>query len=115
MKIEDLKVGDLIIQRLSFGEWRKAKVERTTKTQIIVKGVRYKRNSGYRIGGSEWGGGSIGVWTEDLQIEWELKLQMKKNRILLEKFADMVKPENLTPEQKLTLTNMMIAHGWNEQ
>ena len=113
MKIEDLKAGDLIIQRLGYGMWQKAKVERTTKTQIIVKNIRYKRNSGYRIGSGV--SGSIDVWTEDLQIEWELKLQMRKNKILLEKFVDVVKPENLNSIHISILRGLMREHGWEDQ
>jgi hypothetical protein len=50
---ENLKTGDPV---LIWNGWvhNPATVERTTPTQIIVRGSKYRRNGGARIGGGTW-------------------------------------------------------------
>lgn len=61
--LKDLVVGDdvLVISRYYR---RIAKVDKVTKTQIIVNNARFRRDSGWQYGGDSWDRKSISVPTE---------------------------------------------------
>lgn len=62
-ELKDLVVGDDVLVR---GMYRRriAKVDKVTKTQIIVNNARFKRDSGWQCGGDIWIRKSISVPTE---------------------------------------------------
>lgn len=61
--LKDLVVGDDV---LVIGRYyrRIAKVDKVTKTQIIVNNARFRRDSGWQYGGDSWNRKSISVPTE---------------------------------------------------
>lgn len=62
-ELKDLVVGDDVLVR---GMYRRriAKVDKVTKTQIIVNNARFRRDSGRQCGGDSWSMKSISVPTE---------------------------------------------------
>lgn len=62
-ELKDLVVGDDVLVR---GMYRRriAKVDKVTKTQIIVNNARFRRDSGRQCGGDSWNRKSISVPTE---------------------------------------------------
>lgn len=62
-ELKDLVVGDevLVISRYYR---RIAKVDKVTKTQIVVNNARFRRNSGYQCGGDSWNRKIISIPTE---------------------------------------------------
>lgn len=82
-KLEDLEAGDYV--KLSLGtisEWKEI-IERVTKTQIILKGGRYRKNSGYKVGAGIWDKSKIIPYTDEHEKTRldRLKLYKKKNLI----------------------------------
>lgn len=115
-QLSELKEGDYVFQALGYGDWKKAKITRLTKTQIVIAGIKYRRDTGYLVGGGNWGvGGHISVWTEDNQIEWEFKLMHYRNKKLLTRFRDVVLPSNLTNAQYDQLHELMREHGYKDE
>lgn len=63
-EIKDLQVGDsVLVTGMSYK--RIAKVDKVTKTQIVVGSARYRRNSGLQCGDDIWDRKSISVPTEE--------------------------------------------------
>lgn len=63
-EIKDLQVGDsVLVTGMSYK--RIAKVDKVTKTQIVVGNARYRRNSGLQCGDDIWDRKSISVPTEE--------------------------------------------------
>lgn len=62
-ELKDLVEGDEVIVK-GMNHRRIAKVDKVTKTQIVVDNVRYRRNSGWQCGGDMWGTKRISVPTE---------------------------------------------------
>ena len=62
-ELKDLVVGDDV---LVIGMHHRciAKVDKVTKTQIVVNGVRFRRDSGWQCGSDRWDTKSISVPTE---------------------------------------------------
>lgn len=62
-ELKDLVVGDDV---LVIGMHHRciAKVDKVTKTQIVVNGVRFRRDSGWQCGSDRWNTKSISVPTE---------------------------------------------------
>lgn len=62
-ELKDLVVGDDVLVR---GMYRRriAKVDKVTKTQIIVNNARFRRDSGCQCGGDSWSRKIISVPTE---------------------------------------------------
>ena len=62
-ELKDLQVGDevLVIGRSCR---RVAKIDKVTKTQIVVNNDRFRRDSGWQYGGDSWSRKSIRVPTE---------------------------------------------------
>lgn len=58
-------------------------VGRVTKTQIIINGTKYKRDTGSQIGGSVWSFSKIGVCTkeEEMRITTEINARRMKRYI----------------------------------
>ena len=63
MEFKDLVVGDAVLV-VGVSCRRIAKIDKVTKTQIVVDNVRYRRNSGWQCGGDRWNVKSISVPTE---------------------------------------------------
>ena len=62
-ELKDLVVGDDVLVT-SMCHRRIAKIDKVTKTQIVVNNARYRRNSGWQCGGDRWNVKSISVPTE---------------------------------------------------
>lgn len=62
-ELKDLVVGDAVLV-VGVSCRRIAKIDKVTKTQIVVDNVRYRRNSGWQCGGDRWNVKSISVPTE---------------------------------------------------
>lgn len=62
-ELKDLVVGDDVLVKV-MNHRRIAKVDKVTKTQIVVDNVRYRRNSGWQCGCDRWYMKSISVPTE---------------------------------------------------
>lgn len=62
-ELKDLVAGDEVLV-VGISCRRIAKIDKVTKTQIVVDNVRYRRNSGWQCGGDSWSRKSISVPTE---------------------------------------------------
>ncbi len=62
-ELKDLVVGDDVLV-VGMSCRRIAKIDKVTKTQIVVNNARYRRNSGWQCGGDRWNVKSISVPTE---------------------------------------------------
>lgn len=62
-ELKDLVVGDNVLITSRYYR-RIAKVDKVTKTQIVVDNVRFRRDSGWQYGGDSWDRKSISVPTE---------------------------------------------------
>lgn len=62
-ELKDLVAGDDVLVEGSFRR-RIAKIDKVTKTQIVVNGVRFRRDSGWQCGSDRWDTKSISVPTE---------------------------------------------------
>lgn len=62
-ELKDLVVGDDVLVT-SMCHRRIAKIDKVTKTQIVVDNVRFRRDSGWQCGGDSWNVKSISVPTE---------------------------------------------------
>lgn len=62
-ELKDLVAGDAVLV-VGVSCRRIAKIDKVTKTQIVVDNVRYRRNSGWQCGGDRWNVKSISVPTE---------------------------------------------------
>lgn len=72
-ELKDLVVGDdVLVKGMSYK--RIAKVDKVTKTQIVVDNARFKRDSGWQCGSDIWNRRRVSVPTER-------KYQILKKRI----------------------------------
>ena len=62
-ELKDLVVGDEVLVTGTFNR-RIAKVDKVTKTQIVIDNARFRRDSGWQCGGDSWNRKSISVPTE---------------------------------------------------
>ena len=62
-ELKDLVVGDDVIVK-SMNHRRIAKVDKVTKTQIVVNNARFRRDSGWQCGSDRWNVRKISVPTE---------------------------------------------------
>lgn len=62
-ELKDLVVGDDVLV-VGMSCRRIAKIDKVTKTQIVVNNARYRRNSGWQCGGDRWNVKSISVPTK---------------------------------------------------
>ena len=62
-ELKDLVVGDDVLVTGMFHR-RIAKVDKVTKTQIIINNVRFRRDSGWKCGRDRWNVGKISIPTE---------------------------------------------------
>ena len=62
-ELKDLVVGDDVLVT-SMCHRRIAKIDKVTKTQIVVDNVRFRRDSGWQCGGDSWNRKSISIPTE---------------------------------------------------
>lgn len=62
-ELKDLVVGDDVLVT-SMCHRRIAKIDKVTKTQIVVDNVRFRRDSGWQCGSDIWDRKSISVPTE---------------------------------------------------
>ena len=63
-ELKDLVVGDDVLVT-SMCHRRIAKIDKVTKTQIVVDNVRFRRDSGWQCGGDRWNVRIISVPTEN--------------------------------------------------
>lgn len=78
-ELKDLVVGDDVLVK-GMNHRRIVKVDKVTKTQIVVDNVRYRRNSGWQCGGDRWNVKSISVPTEK-EIS-EIKEETLRNKLI---------------------------------
>lgn len=62
-ELKDLVAGDDVLVRGMYSR-RIAKVNKVTKTQIIIDNARFRRDSGWQYGGDSWNRKIISVPTE---------------------------------------------------
>lgn len=62
-ELKDLVAGDDVLV-VGMSCRRIAKIDKVTKTQIVVDNVRFRRDSGWQCGGDSWDRKSISVPTE---------------------------------------------------
>ena len=62
-ELKDLVAGDEVLVTDMYYT-RIAKVDKVTKTKIVIDNVRFRRDSGYQCGGDSWNRKSISVPTE---------------------------------------------------
>ena len=62
-ELKDLVVGDEVLVTGTFNR-RIAKVDKVTKTKIVIDNARFRRDSGCQCGGYSWNRKSISVPTE---------------------------------------------------
>ena len=62
-ELKDLVAGDDVLV-VGMSSRRIAKIDKVTKTQIVVNNARYRRNSGWQCGGDRWNIKIISVPTE---------------------------------------------------
>lgn len=76
-ELKDLKVGDdVLVTGISYR--RIAKVNKVTKTLIIVGNTRFRRESGWQYGGDGWNLRSISVPTKKVIAEIKEENHRKK-------------------------------------
>lgn len=78
-ELKDLQVGDVVLVTSRYYR-RIAKVDKVTKTQIVVDNARFRRNSGWQYGGDSWSRKSISVPTEK-EISEVKEENLRKNLI----------------------------------
>ena len=79
-EFEDLKVGDLVVMHASYCDNHLMKVERVTKSQIVVGGTHYWKKDGLLVGRGNWSHGYIRRATEK-DIEFFNRVK-QKNELL---------------------------------
>lgn len=54
--LKKLEVGDVVILSYAFNKYSFVKIERFTKTQIVLEstGTKFRRDDGYQVGGSTY-------------------------------------------------------------
>ena len=62
-ELKDLVAGDEVLVTGTFHR-RIAKIDKVTKTQIVIDNARFRRDSGWQCGGDSWNRKSISVPTE---------------------------------------------------
>ena len=62
-ELKDLVVGDEVLVTGTFNR-RIAKVDKVTKTQIVIDNARFRRDSGWQCGSDRWNVRRISVPTE---------------------------------------------------
>lgn len=62
-ELKDLVAGDKVLV-VGVSCRRIAKIDKVTKTQIVVNNARFRRDSGWQCGGDRWSRKSISVPTE---------------------------------------------------
>ena len=62
-ELKDLQVGDTILVSCAWNR-RLSKVQRVTKTQIVVDNIRFNRQSGWQLGQCRWNRFKLYVPTE---------------------------------------------------
>ena len=105
-ELKDLQVGDeVVIKGLGYPE-RIAKIERITKTQIVVNGYKFNRGSGSQCGNNGWEGKNIYVLTDELKEQLQ-EVQRKRNIIsYIEKFNF----NSLSVEELLQVYNIIKSN-----
>lgn len=63
-ELKDLIAGDEVLVTGTFHR-RIAKIDKVTKTQIVIDNARFRRDSGWQCGGDSWNMKSISVPTEN--------------------------------------------------
>ena len=78
-ELKDLVAGDNVLVTGMYHR-RIAKVDKVTKTQIIVNNARFRRDSGWQYGGDSWNRKSISIPTEK-EISEVKEENLRKNLI----------------------------------
>src|SRR5512146_1346394 len=79
----DAKVGDEVITRSAYSDrYRRAKIERVTKTMVVVNDTRYRRSNGMQTGTDSWYFGYIYHVTPETEA-WLTKQAEKDERARL--------------------------------
>lgn len=79
-ELENIKVGDLMVAHVSYCRYCLRKVERVTKTQIVVGGTHYWKKNGLLVGRGVWRLGYIRR-AKEKDIEFFNKVK-QKNELL---------------------------------
>lgn len=104
MKLEDLSEGDFVCldNRERFS---KEKVTGTTKTQVKVGTLKYRKDDGGLVGGDRWSQSRITPWTDKHQAKLNEALRIKKVKSLLYSVSQL-DPESINEENIKVLTDV---------
>lgn len=105
--LESLKPGDEVAVNGSHGNLSIRLVARLTKTQIILNtGNKFRRDSGYCVGGSAWGHSNITQVTE--KVKHQIKIRNIKYKISMIDF-------NKLPVSKMVRILAIVNEAENGQ
>lgn len=96
MDVWNLKVGDMVVETLGFSGERIGKVERITKTQVVLDtGGKYRRTNGRQVGADKWSNSHI-VPASEADI---IRVRMRNMRDAI----DRITPDRLDeiPDEKI--------------
>lgn len=101
-KLKDLQVGDDVIVTGMFCK-RISKIEKVTKTQIIVGNTRFRKDSGWQCGSDRWNNETISVPTEKQIVEIKEENLRKKLIYAISSFDF----EHLSTDELKQVTNII--------
>ena len=81
------------------------RVERVTKTRLIVGGLAFNKESGWRVGGSSWDTTSINMPTEKRRAHCKLLLVQNATRQRYDKFSSCI--DRLTLQECLQFNKLL--------
>ena len=81
------------------------KVERVTKTRLVVGGLTFNKESGWRVGGSSWDTSSISIPTEKRRAQCKLLLVQNVTRQRYDQFCSY--SDRLTLQECLQLSKLL--------
>lgn len=79
--LKNATAGDTVVVSYGWSGRRLAKVERTTRTQVVIAGIKYNR-SGNCVGADRWSS-NIAWMPEDSEID-EIREEIERNELLRE-------------------------------
>lgn len=77
--LENIKVGDLVVMHVSYSDNHLMKVERVTKSQIVIGGTHYWKKDGLLVGGGYWSGYIRRATEKDIEFFYQVE---KKKELL---------------------------------
>lgn len=101
--LNDVQAGDLLILNRRIGR-EVVEVERTTQTQIIIKGAKYRKSNGFFIGGDSYICTYVSI-PKDGEIEEVKRIQFIA--MVSRKAARVLDIGNITYEQAVKIQELL--------